>query len=212
MLRAVSSTQEQPTLWVSRGRQEKQIRFQALTLLLILLLRGAPGLGQTATQGDPAKVTNPTEFHSPMVLETAFPSENALHGGRWVSLPEWVELGKFTCDGVALKGDRDESFYWDRLNAEHWYPGLKMKMQQLANGNVGIDLQVRVNNPKHNEDKIVNVRVEIVNGVEVVAAEQARIKAKDNGKANDALLTAVFPRASIRPTTNLRITMTTHNY
>lgn len=178
---------------------------------LLLLSCRSVGLAQTATQGTETRLSQ-TEFHSPMVLETAFPSENALRGGGWVYLPEWLELGKFTCDGVALKGENDEGFFWDRPTTKRWDSGLKVKTQALPNNNVEVRFRVSVNNPQHNHDKMVSVRIEIVNGDEIVALEPARIKAKDNGDGHAALLKTVISRVAITPTTKLRITVTTQDY
>ena len=166
--------------------------------MMVLAVRALQA--QTARQGTEAD-REATEFRSPMVLEADFNAAG-----------EWWKLGRFHCDGVALRGESDEGFFWDRPKTERWRSGLTVKMRDLPGGKVEAKFVVSVNNRKHNQDKMVDVRVQIVNGDDVVASETARIKAKDDGDDHNKKIVMTYPAAAIQPTTKLRITMTTKDY
>lgn len=172
----------------------------AIATYLVSLL-AVPVVAQTAKQGTDAD-RGATEFRSPMVLETTVAEEG-----------DWWKLGRFFCDGVSLRGEREEGFFWDRPKTEQWQPGLTMKMRDLPGGKVEVTFGVSVNNRKHNHDKVADVRLEIVNGDEIVATETARIKAQDDGDDHGTKIKTVLPsREAIKPTTKLRLTMTTKDY
>ena len=177
-------------------------------VLALLCLSANLGFAQTAKQGDPAKVTDATAFHSPMILETIFAAadRSLWHNGKEFTLPEWWELGKFTCDGVSLRMDSDRRKKWDS--------GINMKVRDLPGGSVEVKMKVGVLNPKHNSDKMVTLLLEVVNGDEVVAAQSVKIPAKDDGGGHQENVKFTIPGSSLRldPITKLRITMTTQKY
>lgn len=162
---------------------------------------------QTAKQGDAASLpADPTEFHSPMVLETAFAAGDRTlwNGGKAFSLPEWWELGKYKCDGVSVRMDPDRKRQWD--------PGLEMRVRDVPGQKVEVKLEIGVRNPKHNLDKMVDLFLEVMNGEEVIGSKSLSIKAKDNGEGNQEDIKWTFPANELHPSTKLRITMKTRNY
>ena len=103
------------------------------------------------------------------------------------------------------RGDSDRKIGWD--------PPIVMKARNLPDGNVEVRFDLKVNNPKLNHDKVVMIKLDALNGEEVVASGSARIKAPDNGEGqSDEKLKLVLPSAALVPTTKLRITMTTQDY
>ena len=77
---------------------------------------------QTVKQGDPnAPVADPTEFHSPMVIETVFaPADPSLwKSDEWTptkpkpwrsgefTTAEYYDLGKYSCDGLSIRNGSD---------------------------------------------------------------------------------------------------------
>lgn len=184
-----------------------------LGVMAFLLVFPAPGYGQ-ATQGTTADVerVSPTEFHSPMVLETVFPTPAELAGKGWIAIPAYFNLGRFTCDGVSLRGEKDDGFFWDRPKTETWRSGLTMKVRAIPDNKAEVQMVLSVHNPHHNHDKLVTLHVEIANGDVVVASEAVTIKAKDDGDDHNEKTKTVIPAGAITPTTQIRITMTTQNY
>jgi len=176
-----------------------------------ILLTGGQGSAhvswQTARQGDPAQYpADPNAYRSPMVLDTIFAAgdRSLWKDGKWFTLHEWWELGRFTCDGVGLRGGNDRKKKWDE--------GLEMRVHDLPGGNLEVRMRVGVRNPRNNHDKIVSVFLEVLNGEDLVASDSLRIQAEDDGDVHDAKLKWTIPTSSLRPTTKLRITMKTENY
>lgn len=178
-------------------------------LLALLPVCASPSSAQTATQGDPAKVTDPNAFHSPVIVETVFPAadRSLWNNGKEFSIPEWWELGKLSCDGVYFRSDSDRKTKWD--------PAIKLKVRDSPGGNVEIKMMVAVQNPKHNHDKMVTLLLEVVDGDDVLASQSVRIKAPDNGEGQqEENVRFTLPLSSLKlvPMTKLRITMRTQDY
>jgi hypothetical protein len=74
--------------------------------LAVLTIHGGAA-AQVARQG-PA---DPNVFTSPMVLEASFvAADRSIWGDKgWHEGPDYKALGKYTCDGVALRGDPDRT-------------------------------------------------------------------------------------------------------
>ncbi len=182
----------------------------ALISLWILTLASTSGAQVVAKQGSEASTpVDANAFHSPMVLETDFAAGDRVKwpagsSGSWFTLHEWWELGKFSCDGVFFRSDLDRKKQWD--------PGIRMRVKDLPGGQVQVEMEVAVQNPKHNHDKMVSVRLDAVNGEESVKSEIVQFKAPDNGEGQQEQVTWSLPAASLQPTTRLRITMTTKDY
>jgi hypothetical protein len=187
------------------------------TALITSVIFSASAFGQTVKQGDSRQ--DPTVFHSPMVLETVFAaSDRSLwektdnkYGGRyWFTVPEYHELGKYTCDGISLTDPTDRS---KRTYEGQWDNSLFMSVRTLSDGNVDLGIRVKVTNPKNNHDKLVDLFFEIMKGDDVSASalmKQLRIEEKSYG--DDGKLTMVLPASTVLSATKLRITMTTRDY
>ena len=193
--------------------------------VLLGLALTIPAHGQTVRQGDATARPDPNEFHSPMVIDTIFAPADP---SRWVSdewtpqnpkrwkkgaftLPEYHDLGKFFCDGVPIRQN-----YSKRKGT--WDSGLSMKLRQLGNGKAEVLIQAAVENSGLIHDKIVTLRLEVLNGDEPVGATTITIKSStswkhstndDDGKAKLVLGTESLKKD---PITKLRITMTTKDY
>jgi hypothetical protein len=200
----------------------------AETLVTFVIL-SASALGQTAKQGDAS--ADPTVFHSPMVLEAAFaPADRSLWvSDEWTAAKEAINdikpwrsgyfttveyhgLSKFSCDGVSLRGDSDDGFFWNRPPTPQWRSGLTMKQRDLGEGNIEIKVVVLLTNPKHNHDKMVMLRLDVVNGDDVVSSATLRSNVEEGDSAHRATTNLVIASTSIQPTTRLRLTMTTQDY
>lgn len=181
---------------------------RAFRAFLVALSISSAAMAQTVTQGTEAqKQLGPTEFKSPMTVETTFAAaDRKLWGtGKEFSVPEWWELGKYSCDGVYLRSDSDRKTKWD--------PAIKMRVKDLRDGSIEVRLELGVMNPKHNRDRRVNLKVEAVTGEKVLAEDIVHIAAKDNGEGfQDSSIRWKVPLAEINAETKLRITMTTETY
>lgn len=198
---------------------------KAILRVLLGLALTIPALGQTVRQGDATATPDPNEFHSPMVIETIFAPADP---SRWVSdewtlqnpkrwrkgaftLPEYHDLGKFFCDGVPIRMNFSK-------RQGMWDSGLSMKLRQLGSGKAEVLIRASVENSGLIHDKIVTLRLEVVNGDEVVGTTTITIRSStswkhstndDSGEAKLVLATESLRKD---PITKLRITMTTKDY
>ena len=110
------------------------------------MLSALSAVAQTVKQGTEADL-EPTAFKSPMIVETVFAAaDRSLWKQGWFTIPEYLELRKYSCDGVFLRGDSDRRIGWD--------PPIAMKARNLPDGNVEVRFDLKVNNPKLNHDKV----------------------------------------------------------
>jgi len=151
----------------------------------------------------------PTEFHSPMIIDTIFivadRSRWQVRGksSEWFTSDEYHDLGKYRCDGLSLRQDYD-------AEKGTWESGLSVKPQELESGDVETRVRLSVFNPKHNHDKLVTVTLEVRNGEKVVGmATIGPWKVEDKGRENTNKGTIIIPASelSTNPTTALRITV-----
>jgi hypothetical protein len=194
-----------------KTRLGRSVRFvEALVASIILSISAH---GQTAKQGDAS--ADPTVFQSPMILEAVFaPADRSL----WVS-DEWTpskprpwkrgdfttieyyNLGKFSCDGLYLRRDGDNS-------------GLVIEKVNPVGANTEVKLEAYVTNPGGVHDKMVTLRLEILNANDVVAAGSTTIKVNCNwcGHRNSEgkHLKLLVPSSKLAGS-RLRITMTTQD-
>ena len=146
-----------------------------------------------------------------MILETVFAAADRAvwqKPGEWFSVDEYHDLGKFTCDGVALR-----SKPIDRKGK--WRSGLAMAARSLSEDRVEVRIRATAYNPRGNHDKLVRLHFEVLNGEDVLTAgTMAPIRCPDSRDPEDGELTLVLPAASLRlkPVTRLRITMATEDY
>ena len=164
--------------------------------------------------------TLPNVFHSPMVIETVFPanpslwmatdslagfgSGKSIHGalGKQFSTPEWYALGRFTCDGMSLRGDARSDGSWNLA-------GLTMNVKPLS-GAFLVTLGATIYNPTSNPHKTATLSFEVLNAKNVVAKESCRIQTRDTRKGGQGgNVRLVLQRDELASATKLRTTMTT---
>ena len=185
----------------------------ALAALALWSLRDAGGAG-AAGRSDAKGASEPagkgeapagTDRPSPMVLETVFAAadESLWDGPGWFSLPEYHDLGRDTCDGVALRARYDK-------RSGTWDPGLEMSAHRGRDGQIEVKVRVIVNNRRHNHDKKVRVDLEVLDGDRTIRnGTIGPFEAEDDGDDVTRHTTLVFPDGVLRtdPMTRLRIVM-----
>jgi hypothetical protein len=191
-----------------------------LGLALFSYLVVAQTVGRTGASALPAL---PNAYHSPMVIETAFPanpslwmdtdslagfkSGRSIHGklGKRFSIPEWYALGKFTCDGLSLRGDAKSDGSWGDA-------GLTMMVKPLS-GAFLVTLGATIHNSMPDHDKTATVHFEVLNGHGVIAKDSCRIETRDTGRGgHSGHVELVLWRDELASATKLRTTMTTATY
>jgi hypothetical protein len=195
-----------------------------LLVLLGLGLFSYLVVAQTVRQSDGSAVSAlPNAFRSPMVLETAFPADPSLwmdtaslagfksgrstNGklGMRFSIPEWYALGKFTCDGLSLRGDARSDGSWENA-------GLTMMVKSLS-GAFLVTINATIHNPKPDLGKTATVFFEVLNGQDVIAKDSCRIDTRDTGRGgNSGNVRLVLWRDELASATKLRTTLTTVDY
>jgi len=162
----------------------------------------------------------PNAFRSLMVLETPFPANPSLwmdtdslagfKSGRSIqgklgtrfSTPDWYALGKFTCDGVSLRGDARPDGSWNNA-------GLTMMVKPLT-GAFLVTLDATIHNLTPSSDKTATVSFEVLSGEDVIAKDSCRIATRDNGRGgHSGNVKLVLWRDELASATKLRTTMTT---
>jgi hypothetical protein len=174
------------------------------SLLAVLTIQGAAA-AQVARQGAP----DSNAFVSPMVLEVSFvAADRSIWGDKaWHEGPDYQGIGKFTCDGVALRGDPDRQTKAART-------GLAMKAREISDGKLEVTLGLWLLNPARNHDKLVTILVEVLDGAEVVAHTTLdKIEIEDKGHARAGSFPFVMPTAAIKSEgMKMRLTMTTRDF
>jgi len=205
-IKALDWTMAKPVL---EGTPMKQLIWVLLLGVLTLPATDLDLHAQTARQGDRNANYTPTAFRSPMVLETPFVlADPAMWGGTDL-VQEYNDLGKYTCDGLALRGR-----ILDKKTGE-WQSGLWMKAKERGGGKLEISIRVLVRNPKHNHDKHVTIFFEIIDRDQVVAATTlGPVEVEDKGWSQDFSTKLLLPIDTLKsdPTMKLRITMTAKDY
>jgi len=146
-----------------------------------------------------------------MILDTVFAAaDRSLWGrvGHWFTIPEYHELGRFTCDGVSLRASpRDRKGKWDS--------GLEMTARPLGDDEVEVKIKATAHNPRGNHDKFVKLHFDVLNGEDVVrSATMKPIKCPDRGDEEEGEVTITLQSNTLKadPITKLRITMLTVDY
>jgi hypothetical protein len=169
---------------------------------------------QTVSQG----VANPNQLRSPMVVDTVFAPalDSAVwikangkkpakwNKGDWFTVPEYHDLGNYTCDGVSLRRD-----YQQRRNT--WDSGLEMRMVE-RNDQTDVTIRVTVTNPKYVHDKMMTLTFEVLEGTTSIKASAAfKVEEEEEG---DEKVKIRIPTAALitHPAPTLRITITTMDY
>ena len=126
---------------------------RTVAIILVGFCLAGMSVGQTVKQGDPnAPAADPTEFHSPMVIETVFaPADPSLFwkSDNWTpekpkpwksgefTTAEYHGLGKYSCDGLSImEGNHDGT----------WNSGLAMAVKEKG-GKVRVTISARITNP-----------------------------------------------------------------
>jgi len=169
---------------------------KCLSGILLGCVLATQSFGQTARQGD--QKSDPTEFHSPMVVEAPF---IAADPGVWnlkkdssVTSPEYGRLRRFHCDGVSIVGLQ--------LVSSKDIPGDKIETEA----------HFSILNPGH--DKFVKLLLELFNGDEKVAESSlGPFKVKEGALVQHSTkITPSKKDLKTDPMTTLRITMTNWDY
>ena len=173
--------------------------------LAVLTLQGG-AVAQVARQGSATK-PDPNAFTSPMVLEASFvAADRSIWGSTsWHEGPDYKALGKYTCDGIALRGDPDKK-------TNEAATGLAMRAKELPGGKLEVTVGLWLFNPSHNHDKLVTLFLEVLDGAEVVASTTlGPIEVEDKGRARQVSFPFVMPTAVLKaePAMKMRLTMTT---
>jgi hypothetical protein len=173
--------------------------------LAVLTIHGA-AVAQVARQGTPVTPTDPNAFTSPMVLEASFAAaDRSIWGDKsWHEGPDYKALGKYTCDGVALRGDTDKK-------TKEVGTGLAMRAREISGGKLEVTIGLWLFNPAHNHDKLVIILVDVLDGADVVARTTlGPIEVEDKGHTQARSFPFVMPAAVIKnDAMRMRLTMTT---
>jgi hypothetical protein len=148
-----------------------------------------------------------TAFTSPMVLIAKFAAtEQSLWGkGEWFTTDDYLQLSRFTCDGVRLSGAVDASGRTTK-------PGLLFAARLRPDGLEEIKIRVLVWNPPHNKDKSVTVVLEVLEGefmrrrVTIGPLDVEEGHTPQHGESS-----LLFPLDMLREPLTLRVTLTTAN-
>ena len=128
------------------------------------------------------------------------------HFGTETSIPEWYELGRYTCDGVSLREEvTKHGTMWEE-------PGLRVSdLVRLPNGNYSVTLEATLYNPKGNQDRLVTLDYVFLDGANQqvgTASRTYKLVAKAKSGENADVGLQLTPDEMHR-ITKLRLTMTT---
>lgn len=184
---------------------------------------------QSVKQGEVSAIPRSANaFRSPMIIETAFPGANSdiwkEKPGTWFTHPEWIALGKYTCDGVSLRVGlpqmnrfRDPADLTSDEELLRPRPAIKMKVQPKKDKNsseLELTFEFAVINPKANHDKIVSILIELLdsNGAAIQVAS-LEIKARDNAFQTEPEAVKVpMNDSNLKIIQKMRLTVTTENF
>lgn len=178
----------------------------AIAMLALMACGGASA--QTVRQGATQADAIPNTFHSPMVIETVFAAADRSTWGKkgWLEPDEYHALGRYSCDGVSLRSFTD---------GEKWATGFGIQARERRAGTLEIRFRVWSWNPRHNHDKLVELFLEVMNGVTVIGSGVlGPVPTSDNERGHIGAFIINVPAESVHtdPPTTLRITLTTKDY
>ena len=157
-------------------------RYAVLPLLTVLI--AGVGLAQIARQGE-----DQTEFHSPMILELAFPPADvdpSVKETGWLTGKE--PLSKYRCDNVAITN-------------------LRSKLTEIEGKKAKIDVELFLHN-RIGHDKAVTITFELLNGDQVVGTSVLSVKeVKETDTAQRALILTLPREKLVKGVTKLKLTM-----
>lgn len=171
-----------------RKRRDSKIKARiALALFAVLLLSPSIHAQVVAHQGAP----DPTEFRSPMVLDTVFLASDPAKwkSGAWISGAEWAELGRYHCDNVSIGT-------------------LSARVKEQVKGNVTFELRSTLTNRK-GHDKEVRVRYELLDHDQVIATTTLGPFQLDEEKSKTKTVLLAVPKLALTtdPMTPMRVTV-----
>ena len=179
--------------------------------LIIAVVAGVlslmPASAQVVRQGNAGENRDPNAFTSPMVIEAGFvAADRTIWGDKaWHEGPDYKGLGKYTCDGIALRGDIDPK-------TKENTTGIAMKARSIGQGRLEVTVGLWLFNPKNNHDKSVTLLLEVLDGSKVVAQTTFNsISVEDKGRATARSFPFVVPMDVLKdpPAMKMRLTMTT---
>jgi len=133
----------------------------------------------------------------------------AFWASDWFAAPEWVGLGKYSCDNVVLHGNLTNR----ATTGADWETGLSMRVRDLRNGFVGGNLELRFRatafNPARNHDKSVTIVVDMLNEAKVIGTGTIGPFIVEEGGSESAETKIVLPMTDLRDATKVRLTVTT---
>jgi hypothetical protein len=186
----------------------KRSQVVSVSLVVSLVLAFIPNArAQVVKQGKPGDSQDPAAFRSPMVIETVFAAANRTlwnQSSDWFEVPEYKELGKYSCEGIAFHGNLSK-------DGNDWDSGLSMRVRPRPENRAEVTIRIRLLNPRHNHDKTVTMQLEVMNGTDVVATRKmGPLDVEDKGHAFTSETTMTLPLDILKsdPITKLRITMT----
>ena len=141
------------------------------------------------------------------MLEASFvAADRSIWGDKsWHEGPDYKALGKYTCDGIALRGDPDKTDKRNRNRARDAGQG------DFPEAELEVTIGLWLLNPSHNHDKLVTILVEVLDGAEVVARTTlGPMEVEDKGHTQARSFPFVMPTAVIKNAAmRMRLTMTT---
>lgn len=194
-----------------------RLRILILALIAVFPAHGVPAADDFARQspclfetvfpiGDPSRwkrIASMERFTQgkPLGLKT-WPR----HMGTETSIPEWYELGRYTCDGVSLREEvTKHGTVWEE-------PGLRVSdLVLLPNGNYQVTLEATLYNPKGNQDRTVTLDYVFLDNADQqvgTANRTYKLVAKAKSGENADVLLLLTPDEMQR-ITKLRLSMTT---
>lgn len=169
--------------------RESRPGFLLFRLLILLGIAMASSLRAQVIANGPR---DPTEFRSPMILETVFlPADRTLWKTQWVSGKEYLDVRQFHGDNVSISA-------------------LSMR-PRLIEGGKGVVVEIKTSlSNRCGHDKQVTVRFDILNGDEEVAhVTLGPLKVEETDtKTRSVIVTVPETALKMDPMTVLRITLT----
>jgi len=183
------------------------LRPTALAIVMLVALDTNTS-AQNVTQGDLTAAAAKTAFQSPMIVNTvlAAADRSLWQTGKWFSVKEYEDLGRFTCDGLSLRRDY-------KPKHETWTAGLLTSAEPVSTEKVRVRFKATINNPDDNHDKVVKLLLEVMHGQTVVKSVAMSGIGVEEGQSGSGQASVILSTSDLEtdPPPTLRITMTTEN-
>ena len=181
--------------------------FALIGAILVSVVFQTMASAQVVRQGDPSVQTDPNAFKSPMVIEASFvAADRSIWGDKsWHEGPDYKALGKYTVDGISLRGNIDPK-------TKETGAGIAMQAREVGNGILEVTVGLWLFNPKNNHDKRVTVLLDVLDGSQVVAhATSNSLEIEDKGRPRFEKFSFTMPVNVLKaePAMKMRLTVTT---